>query len=247
MKLLMVAFLCVIFFGGIGLLCSTWAVISIARGEFLTGIVVLGFAMFSFGLVVPFVKVLPQKIIARGAFDAAGTTIWPDRGIDIPVQLSLVGLVVAMALFATFAPLGELDIPTPHTMRYYLPFISAAGAVAGAPIVWRNFKRGATKYLRLTPKGFEIAQGWSPSRGEWEQIEDVTDKVPGQATPAESAVVIVMADGHATTLAAGSFTPNGRALRQLVRFYWQHPDRRGELTDGRALERLRNEDFKVSR
>jgi uncharacterized integral membrane protein len=46
-------------------------------------------------------------------FDDAGTTIRPDRGIDIPVLVSLFGLVVAGALIAVLAPLGKLDIPVP--------------------------------------------------------------------------------------------------------------------------------------
>jgi hypothetical protein len=29
----------------------------------------------------------------------------------------------------------------------------------------------------------------------------------------------------------------------MVRHYWRHPDDRSELTDGRALERLRDEPF----
>jgi hypothetical protein len=46
-------------------------------------------------------------------------------------------------------------------------------------------------------------------------------------------------------MAAASCTPDGVALRQLVRFYWQHPDNRGELTDGRALKRLADERFEA--
>jgi hypothetical protein len=44
-------------------------------------------------------------------------------------------------------------------------------------------------------------------------------------------------------MAAGSYPPEGRALRRIVHCYWKHPENRHELTDGRALERLRNEDF----
>ena len=29
----------------------------------------------------------------------------------------------------------------------------------------------------------------------------------------------------------------------MIRHYWKHPENRAELTDGRALERLRNEQF----
>jgi hypothetical protein len=33
-------------------------------------------------------------------------------------------------------------------------------------------------------------------------------------------------------------TPDGSAMRELVRFYWQHPESRDELTDESALKRL---------
>jgi hypothetical protein len=45
------------------------------------------------------------------------------------------------------------------------------------------------------------------------------------------------------TMAAGGCAPDGRALRELVWFYWQHRERRGELTDDRALTRLADERF----
>ena len=108
----------------------------------------------------------------------------------------------------------------------------------GVPLLWRNFRRGSTKYLRLTPSGFELEEGWRSQSGDWDQVKDVTDAAPGQQTSTSGPVVFVMSDGSAPTIAAGSMTPNGKALRELVRFYWQHPESRGELTDGRALERL---------
>lgn len=45
-------------------------------------------------------------------------------------------------------------------------------------------------------------------------------------------------DGRTRTLASDWYTPGGRAVRKLVRFYWQHPECRDELTDGRAAQRL---------
>jgi hypothetical protein len=141
------------------------------------------------------------------------------------------------------APLGKLDIPVPPAMRFSLPFVSTVIVVMGGPMLWRNILRGSTKYLRLTLDGFEIVQGWRPQRGDWAQVQDVTDEAPGQSAATPNAIVIVMADGSAPTMAAASCTPDGVALRQLVRFYWQHPDHRAELTDGRALERLRDGQF----
>ena len=69
-------------------------------------------------------------------------------------------------------------------------------------------------------------------------MKDVTGEAPGQQAPTPGSVVCVMSDDTAPTIAARSFTPDGKALRELVRFYWQHPESRDELTDGAAVERL---------
>lgn len=233
----------VIFSGGFGIMCTIWGIVTLVRGELLTVVVVLGFAPFCLGLVAQFIILRWGRVTPRGVFDGAGTTIRPDRRVDVLFQVWLLGGVVAMGLFAILAPLGMLDIPVGREQRYSLPFMGAAGAVMGAPMLWRTLRRGSMTYLRLTPTGFEFAQGSSSPCGKWADVKDVTDRRPGQPPPAYSAIVIVMSDGQTPTLAAGSFTPDGQALRELVRFYWQRREDRAELTNGRALERLSNEEF----
>ncbi|OBF98660.1 hypothetical protein A5790_02700 [Mycobacterium sp. 852002-51152_SCH6134967] len=238
MKVLPIALLCTLLFGPVGVIGAVWAVINVARGEYLTAVVSLGFAMFCLGLIIPFAKAVPGNLSPSGEFDDEGTTIRPDRGVDIPVQISLLGLTVSSGLFAVFGPAGILDIPVPEQMRLYLPFVSGAIAIMGAPIMWRTFRRGSLQYLRLTPKGFSFVQGWRPQSGDWAQIVDVTDASPNQSAPTPNSVIVVMCDEDVLTIPGASFTPEGRALRELVRFYWQNPNCRDELTDGRALKRL---------
>ncbi|OBB77119.1 hypothetical protein A5759_04630 [Mycobacterium sp. 852014-52144_SCH5372336] len=238
MKVLPIALLCTLFFGPLGILALVWMIICIGRGDFLTAVVSLGFAMFFLGFIVPFARVVPGKLVPRGDFDDEGTTIRPDRGVDIPLQVALIGSTVACGLFAIFGPLGMVDIPVPEHTRMYFPLASALAAIVGAPILWRMLRRGGVHYLRLTPNGFTFVQGPRPHDGDWGQVVDVTDASPKQFAPTPNSVVVVMSDDEVYTLAAASFTPEGRALRELVRFYWQNPDRRDELTDGRALKRL---------
>ncbi|MGE2718447.1 hypothetical protein [Mycolicibacterium celeriflavum] len=243
MKILPIAILCALLAGPVGILAAVWAVISVGRGEYLTTGVSLGFSMFCLGFIVPFAKVVPGKVSPAGEFDDEGTTIRPDRGIDIPIQIAVLGLTVASGFFAIFGPLGMVDIPVPEQMRYAIPFVSAVAAIMGVPILWRTLRRGSLHYLRLTPDGFVFVQGWRPESGDWTQVLDVTDAAPSQTTPTPNAVVMVMSDGSAPTLPAASFTPDGRDLRELVRFYWRYPGCRDELTDGRALKRLSDSRF----
>jgi len=243
MKMLPLAILGALFFGPLGVLCTVWAAISIGRGGYLTAVVSVGFAMFCLGLIIPFAKAVPGRLTPRGEFDDEGTTIRPDHGIDIPVQIAVLGLTVAGGLFAILGPLGMVDIPVPEQMRYAIPFVSAIAAIMGVPILWRTLRRGSLQYLRLTPDGFVFVQGWRPESGDWAQVADVTDAAPSQTAPTPNAVVVVMSDESVMTLPGASFTPEGRDLRELVRFYWLHPDRRDELTDGRGLKRLSERRF----
>jgi hypothetical protein len=244
MKLFAVAAFAIIFCSGMGLLCLIWAVVTFGRGEYLTTVVVSGLAIFCLGLLVPFAAAKLGRVTPQMAFDAAGTTVKPDRGVDVFRQIWLIATVIATALFAVFSPLGKLDIPVPHEMRLYVPFASAATAIAGLPMLWRAFRHGALHYARLTSSGFEFAQGLSTIRGGWDDVGDVTDRLPGAGPALRSSIVMVMSGGQNRTLAAADlFTPDGRDLRELVEFYWRHPEHRGELTDGRALERLRDEQF----
>ena len=238
MKLFPTAILAWLIFGAIGILCVVLVVRSLVRGAPLTAVAAFGAAAFCFGMITPLVKVVREKVHPIGEFDGEGTTFKPDRGIDIPVLVSLSGLVVASGMITVLAPPGKLDIPIPPFMRYSLPFMCGVLLLTGVPLLWRNLRRGCTKYLRLTPDGFELAQGWHSQSGDWEQVKDVTDEAPGQQASTSGNVVFVMSDDSAPTIAAGAITPEGAALRELVRFYWQHPESRGELTDGRAVKRL---------
>lgn len=243
MKLLPIGIICTLLFGPVGIMGVVWAVINIGRGEYLTAVVSLGFAMFCLGLIAPFAKAVPGNLVPSGVFDDQGTTIRPDRGVDIPIQISLLGLTVSSGLFAVLGPSGILNIPVPEQMRLYIPFVSAIAAIMSAPIMWRTFRRGSLQYLRLTLKGFTFVQGWRPQGGDWAQVVDVTDASPNQSAPTPNSIVMVMRDGEVLTMPAASFTPEGRALRELVRFYWENPDRRDELIDGQALKRLADGPF----
>lgn len=238
MKLVPLAIFCGVLFGPLGVLCVGWAVISFGRGEILTAVTAVGFAMFCLGFIVPFAKTVPGKVSPRVKFDGEGTTVRPDRGIDLPLQIALLGLTIAGGLSAIFGPSGIIEIPVPQQMRYAIPFVGAVAAMMGAPIMWRTLRRGSFQYLRLTPTGFVIVQGWRPQSGDWVQVVDVAEAAPKQTAATPNAIVVVMSDDSVITLPGASFTPEGRQLRQWVRFYWLHPDSREELTDERALARL---------
>ena len=224
--------------GAMGAFIAAVAFHYFTRGEVASAFVSLGGAAFFFGLVIPLFRTVPGRVTPRIQPDGQGTTFRPDLGVDIPVQISLAGLVTASVLTVILLPLGRFAIPVPSNMRYALPFTTAIIAVCGTPLLWRNLRRGSSRYLRLTVDGFEVADGWSPRSANWSSLEDIASEAPNQKTPTPGVIAFVMADDAVWTLTALAFTPGGTALRDLVRFYWQHPERRDELIDGRAEERL---------
>ncbi|MFN3005216.1 hypothetical protein [Mycolicibacterium wolinskyi] len=240
MKVLPLALLLALFLIPLGLLNAAWAVISVSNGEYLTGVIVLGLAAFCFGFIVPFIKIIPGNVAPRAVSDRDGTVIRPDPAIERPMLAAFSGLVIASGLFAIFFPINQIDIPVPSAMRVYLPVIAAAIALIGAPIVWRMLGLGGAYRLTLSREGFDLRSGGGrPRTGSWAHVVDVTDAVPGRtAADDPHTIVIVMSDETVIKLPGASFTPGGDALRRFVRFYWEHPEDREELADGRALERL---------
>jgi hypothetical protein len=231
-----------LFFGGMGFVGLYWLVVSLARGDVLAAVTAVGVAAFCFGLVMRRLRYGRAQV--RGRVDGSGTTFLPDKILDLSTQAISIGGFIAMSLIAIFLPTGKLDMPVPSAAAgLTIPFSGAAGAIAALPLVISNLKHRTTEFLRLTPTGFETYSGISVTKGQWAEVTSVAESVPGGTTTDPSLIVIVMSDGKTASLSAGPFTPNGHALRELVRFYWSHPEHRNELCDGTALTRLRNENF----
>ncbi|MGV0853658.1 hypothetical protein [Mycolicibacterium phlei] len=233
------ALLCGLVFGAFGLFALAWTVLFVLRGELLNAGVTVGISVFCLGFIAPFPRVVSGSVrpVTRCGWDE-GTTFCPDRGVDIPLQLSLLGLVTAAAIYTIFAPIKQVSIPVPDSMRYALPLVCGLVVLLGIPMLLRTLSRGCSRYLRLSPDGIEIAEGWGAQVYDWKDVADITDEVPGRQSAVPGSVTFVLADSTTAAITARSITPDGSALRELSRFYWEHPEARVELTDGRAVERL---------
>jgi hypothetical protein len=238
-------YLGLVLFSAFGAFCAYWGVVFLIRGEFLTALPVLAFGVSWFGVAAVGMRTSRGRVTARTEFDNAGTTIRPDRVVDQLSRLVLAGGVVAVALFAVLAPVGLLAIPIPRVQRFALPVVAAITAVMGAVMLWRNIRQGSLSYLRLTPSGFEFGGGLSTMRGDWSAVKGVTDTQPGARNLTASAIVVKMPDRKVRTVAStGSYTADADALRDMVRFYWQRPEARSELTTGAASTRLSPSGFR---
>lgn len=214
-----------------------WAIFTLAHGEYLTTLVALGSGAFWFlGLLT---WIMLPTAVAWGTSDITGTTIRIDKRIEAVVLSGVVTGTVALGLLAGLGAAGKLEIPLPPEIGRMYALVFTGPAVVCLLLVIVTLKRPGISRIRLTPSGFEFSEVFSTKGGAWSQVADITNVVP-EGTAARSPLVFVMADGKARVIKDSAlFTPDGRALLEFVRFYWQHPQNRGELTNDQAPERLR--------
>lgn len=226
-----------ILLGPFGVFCLAWASIYTARAEFPSAVVALGFAVFSIGFLSMLAVIASGKVKPRVEREDGGITVRPDRRVDNLLMASTFGAFGAMACYAVFAPLGMIAIRTPRNDQSYFVFACAAAVLVGLFSVRQIIKRRGTSYVRMTVDGLELGNTVSSVERSWGQVAEVADRAPN-ARQASGTTYITTADGGTRILPSDWYTPGGQALRELVRFYWQHPESRGELADGRVLQRL---------
>jgi hypothetical protein len=231
-----VAFLCIVF-APFGLFCTAWTFIYLSRGEYLSAVVALGSAVFSLGLVVMLAIVASRRVKPRVRREHGGIIVRPDRRVDNLLMASTFGGFFAMAFYAIFAPLDMIAIRAPRNDERYFVFACAAAVLVGIFSLRQIIRRRGTSYVRMTVDGLELGNTVTSVEHSWDEIADVADRAP-TAHRTSGTTYVVTADGRTRVLPSDWYTPGGQTLRELVRFYWKHPGDRGELTDGRALQRL---------
>ncbi|WP_156425317.1 hypothetical protein [Mycobacterium sp. GA-1285] len=220
-----------------GLFCLIWTVIFTVRAQYLSAIVSLGTAVFLLGYIAMLALVANREVIPRVSRDDSGTTFRPDRRVDRLLMVASFAAFVAMVVYAIFAPLEMLNIRPPRGYERYLVIACASGAFVSVFSLRQIVRRRGTSYLRMTVHGIETGTTMTSEESPWDDVTDVADRKPN-ARHANGATYIIDSDGRPRELPTHWYTPDGHALRELMRFYWQHPDDREELADGRAIRRL---------
>jgi hypothetical protein len=223
---------------GMAVAAVWWAFVVLGRNEYLTVLVLAAYTVSALAFTVSTSLILLGAVTARAVFDDRGTTIRPDRWVDVLQRLTAVAGFLAVAVFAICHYLGRIDIPLPPGNHQYIVMMATVAALGGAPSIWSMFARGGLSFQKLTPEGFELGQGLSSAHGEWADVVAISDRKPGKQPPVRATLFVKFSSGRIRTQAIDSYTPRGDALRRLVRYYWINPEARDELTDGRAVERL---------
>lgn len=213
-----------------------WAFYAAKQLSLVTLVAIAGLAMTCIYLI--FMMTQSQTVAFQASFDTTGTRLRPDKRIEGNLRKLIVTASISTWLMFLAWVFGVLYLPLGDA-RHVFPLCAGAAA---AVLTWcwiKLFRQGSLSYLFLSPQGFEFSTLREPKTGKWDEVESVADKLPDEER-FWNPMVVTMAGGETLLMEApGTYTPKGTALVRLVRFYWQHPELRDELTDGRAVERLR--------
>jgi hypothetical protein len=225
---------------GIGCFTAAWSAIWLARGSYVTALLVFGLSIWGFGFATYFFCTAAGVARPRTGSGAAGTVLRPSKFVDTAFIVSIVAVTIAAALYLVLSRLGMVDYVPTGVMRMAVPAGCWLLLLFGVPTLIRTVKHRGGGHLRLDPAGFEVWNGqWgSYRRGGWEDIKQILDHPPRGGKPFNRVIVFVLPKGPSAMLVSDTITRNNRALLGWVQFYWRHPERRDELVDGRGLRRL---------
>lgn len=230
---------------GGGFFIAAWVVIWLMRGSYLSAIIALGAAALCFSLSFQMAYAASGRPQPRTEHGPGGTKIRPPKCSDLVFCLGLASGVLAAALYLNFAPFGMVDYVPSGVLRVALPAGCIFYVIFCAPILYRMSKHRGGSHLRLRPSGFEVWDGqWGTLvRGTWDEVEQILDHPTRRKKPFHEVTVFALPTGRNAMLVTHTITGNNAALRDWVRLYWQHPEYRVELNDGRGVRRLDEERF----
>lgn len=218
------------------------AVVSLEQGSVAAGLTTGGLAVFCVGFVGALSATYFLSARRYAEWSQAGTVVRIHPAIAWSYGIALLGGVVGSLCYLFFVSRGLASLPfaTPGGERVnrYLMITLLVLSVTGLIALLRSREPG---YLRVSVDGIEHADMFRKQSASWGDVVDVTDKSDKRAR--NPIVFAVKGSKQIVVPNADRFGSSGPALYWMVRHYWKHPESRDELGDGRALDRLRDEDF----
>jgi hypothetical protein len=221
------------------------AVRSAFRGHYLTTVGVGAVVAFPLVLVAVMVFVAGGFTSLRAGYDATGTKLRADATFEWTGYLGFVAFIIGGTVLAIFLPRGMIDLSATRGWRLAASILLVPAVVFALRALFTAYKRGGAGYVKLTPAGLDIANIFFTEIVEWDDIVKVADHSE-QKKNTRKAIVLGLKDGSERVIDGLDFyVPRGTALYWMIQHYWSHPDDRGELVDGRALQRLEQGRFEV--
>lgn len=208
-------------------------------------------ALVLFGIGVTFALALSAvHLVARGrttlrvSVDSTGTTLRADRVFCVLMTLALAMAIPVGGIVVIATLTGDLELFTSARDRIASVLMMGAATLVAARGLLSAWRRGGLGSVKLTPDGVEVADILRTTAVAWNDVVAVDDHSVSKKT--RKAVVLRHSDGTETTIDGADFyVPNGAGLYWMVRHYRECAEERGELGDGRALQRLLDGRFEV--
>jgi hypothetical protein len=173
-----------------------------------------------------------------------GMVLLPSRTLDViarfaTVVMAVSGVVGLVVWWRGGAEMAELSAR--QHGRWALASLLLAGVGLSACPRWFT-RLGPLGSLRLSPAGVEYKQGWSTVRLAWQDIAEIIDEYPSKRKM-PCPITFRLQAGGLKVFVPGAFARDPAQIYWMIQHYWRHPDRRTELSDGQAMQRLRRSDF----
>lgn len=244
---LRVAFVFAILTGGI-VYIAVWAAIWFVHGDYMTTALCLGGVALLTGLILHTAFGVSGRARPRTEFSRDGTLVRPQKLPDVAFGTGLAIGVLSAAIYLAFSQLGTVAYTPSGILRVAFPAACAFYVIFGIPVLYRMLKFRDGSHLRIDPSGFEVWDGqWNTFvRGGWDDVQQILDHPVRGKTSVTDVIVFVLGKRKSAKLVTNSITADSHALREWVRFYWQHPEYREELVDSRGVHRLEDQRFSPS-
>lgn len=215
---------------------------SLATGSYLTAVVAISLCVLALSSLTWVSRsTVMRSVRFRSHVDPSGTLLTLGRLSQVNYYTLMISCLVASGLFAIFEPRGSLDFDLSPGRRIFYPFWAGAIALYSLYILILALQR-STSSIRLTANGFELFDGATLVSGTWSETANIAATRPNRKYARE--ITFTADDGEQQKFGSSAgFTPGGVALYWMIHHYWKHLEDRVELTDDRALERLRDERF----
>jgi hypothetical protein len=221
-----------------------YGVRAFGRGRYLTTVALFGIVAFPMIVLVGVHLVRAGRTSVSASYDSTGTTLRADQVIGVLMYIGLIVFISSGLVIVRYVPTGDFDVPMTRGTQIFSPILAAFGVVVAVVGLVSALRRGGVGYVKLTPTGFDFANIAYTESGEWDDVVDVKAGMETKRT--RKAIVLVLQDSSEKIVDGADFVvPRGVALYWMVRHYWRHPEDRPELTDGRALDRLREGRFEL--
>jgi hypothetical protein len=222
-----------------------WSVVATLRGHYLTPVALFGISVFPLIAVAALLLVSSGRTSLRAETDSEGTILRPDRVFSTLMIVGFASVIPSGLVFIFCAPTGRLDIPMSRGYQIFSPIVMALAIVAVVIGLASVLRRRGIGYVKLMPEGIDIANMVSTKYVDWDDVVDVKDRTETKRRTRKAIVFCLKDGGEEIVDGADFYVPPGIALYWMMRHYWRRPEDRAELTDGRAIVRLRDEQFAV--